>query len=104
FAHTALQLKLLPADLQRFEHIGGRQDWTAKNRRQCAHNDKWSEAAVFGVGLMGAALARAFVENGHSVTVWNRSPAAALLVIWLTACGSIPTPTPTLAATRPTVR
>ena len=27
-----------------------------------------------GLGLMGSALARCFVRNGHNVTVWNRDP------------------------------
>ncbi|MDE3722079.1 NAD(P)-binding domain-containing protein [Nocardiopsis sp. N85] len=29
---------------------------------------------VIGLGLMGSALARAFVRAGHPTTVWNRSP------------------------------
>ncbi|MFE9243788.1 NAD(P)-dependent oxidoreductase [Nocardiopsis sp. NPDC006938] len=29
---------------------------------------------VVGLGLMGAALARAFVDAGYATTVWNRSP------------------------------
>lgn len=33
-----------------------------------------SEVSVIGLGNMGSALARAFVENGRAVTVWNRSP------------------------------
>src|SRR5690349_20179060 len=33
-----------------------------------------SEVTVIGLGLMGSALARAFVENGRPTTVWNRSP------------------------------
>jgi 3-hydroxyisobutyrate dehydrogenase-like beta-hydroxyacid dehydrogenase len=33
-----------------------------------------SRVTVIGLGNMGSALARAFVENGCSVTVWNRSP------------------------------
>jgi 3-hydroxyisobutyrate dehydrogenase-like beta-hydroxyacid dehydrogenase len=32
-----------------------------------------SEVTVIGLGLMGSALARAFVENRRRVTVWNRS-------------------------------
>lgn len=28
---------------------------------------------VIGLGMMGSALARAFLANGHSTTVWNRS-------------------------------
>ncbi len=33
-----------------------------------------SEVTVIGLGNMGAALAHAYLENKHSVTVWNRSP------------------------------
>lgn len=33
--------------------------------------------SVLGLGLMGSALARAFLEKGHKVTVWNRSAAKA---------------------------
>jgi len=32
-----------------------------------------SEVTVIGLGLMGAALARAFLKDGHRVTVWNRT-------------------------------
>jgi 3-hydroxyisobutyrate dehydrogenase-like beta-hydroxyacid dehydrogenase len=41
-----------------------------------------SDVTVIGLGNMGSALARAFVEKGCSVTVWNRSPekAASLVV------------------------
>ncbi len=34
-----------------------------------------SEITVLGLGLMGAALARAMQRAGHDLTVWNRSPA-----------------------------
>ncbi|TPM29353.1 NAD(P)-binding domain-containing protein [Mesorhizobium sp. B2-3-4] len=34
-----------------------------------------SDIAVIGLGAMGTALAGAFLDKGHSVTVWNRSPA-----------------------------
>jgi 3-hydroxyisobutyrate dehydrogenase-like beta-hydroxyacid dehydrogenase len=34
-----------------------------------------SEISTLGLGLMGTALARAFVDARHSVTVWNRSGA-----------------------------
>jgi 3-hydroxyisobutyrate dehydrogenase-like beta-hydroxyacid dehydrogenase len=37
-----------------------------------------SEVSVIGLGLMGSALARALVENGCAVTVWNRSPEKAV--------------------------
>ncbi|WP_433335333.1 NAD(P)-dependent oxidoreductase [Spirillospora sp. CA-294931] len=33
--------------------------------------------SVIGLGLMGTALARAFLRNGHPTTVWNRSGAKA---------------------------
>lgn len=33
-----------------------------------------SHVTVIGLGNMGSALARAFVENGRTVTIWNRSP------------------------------
>jgi 3-hydroxyisobutyrate dehydrogenase-like beta-hydroxyacid dehydrogenase len=33
-----------------------------------------STVTVIGLGLMGSALARAFSEAGHHVTVWNRTP------------------------------
>ena len=33
-----------------------------------------SEVSVIGLGNMGSALARALLENGRQVTVWNRSP------------------------------
>src|SRR5215208_5079476 len=32
-----------------------------------------SEVTVIGLGNMGSALARALLENGRAVTVWNRS-------------------------------
>ena len=35
------------------------------------------KVAVVGLGLMGSALARAFHEGGHQVTVWNRTAAKA---------------------------
>lgn len=34
-----------------------------------------SDISALGLGLMGSALARSLVSGGHSVTVWNRSPA-----------------------------
>jgi len=33
-----------------------------------------SEVTVIGLGNMGSALVRALQENGHAITVWNRSP------------------------------
>lgn len=35
------------------------------------------DVSVIGLGVMGAALAGALLENGYRVTVWNRSPAKA---------------------------
>jgi len=32
-----------------------------------------SEVTVIGLGAMGSALARAFLQDGHRVTVWNRT-------------------------------
>jgi 3-hydroxyisobutyrate dehydrogenase-like beta-hydroxyacid dehydrogenase len=36
-----------------------------------------SEVTVLGLGVMGSALARALLERGHRVTVWNRTAAKA---------------------------
>ncbi|WP_207934439.1 NAD(P)-binding domain-containing protein [Actinomadura sp. KC06] len=36
-----------------------------------------TSVTVLGLGLMGTALAEALLKNGHSVTVWNRSPGKA---------------------------
>jgi 3-hydroxyisobutyrate dehydrogenase-like beta-hydroxyacid dehydrogenase len=33
------------------------------------------EITIIGLGVMGTALARTLLENGYSVTVWNRTPA-----------------------------
>jgi 3-hydroxyisobutyrate dehydrogenase-like beta-hydroxyacid dehydrogenase len=33
-----------------------------------------SEVSVIGLGNMGSALARALLENGRQVTIWNRNP------------------------------
>ncbi len=33
--------------------------------------------SILGLGQMGAALARAYIDAGHRVTVWNRSPGKA---------------------------
>lgn len=33
-----------------------------------------SDISVVGLGIMGSALARTLLQNGYSVTVWNRSP------------------------------
>ena len=36
-----------------------------------------SEIAFLGLGAMGSRMARRLVDAGHSVRVWNRTPAAA---------------------------
>ena len=36
-------------------------------------SDEQSVVTVIGLGLMGQALARAFLESGYTTTVWNRS-------------------------------
>lgn len=36
-----------------------------------------SDVSIIGLGAMGAALAQAFLDKGHKVTVWNRSPGKA---------------------------
>lgn len=40
-------------------------------------NDNSSAVTVIGLGLMGQALAEAFLRAGHPTTVWNRTPAKA---------------------------
>ncbi|HEX9389159.1 MAG TPA: NAD(P)-binding domain-containing protein [Anaerolineales bacterium] len=40
-----------------------------------------SEVTVIGLGNMGSALARAILENGRAVTVWNRSPEKAASLV-----------------------
>jgi glycerol-3-phosphate dehydrogenase len=32
------------------------------------------DITIIGLGVMGTALARTLLENGYSVTVWNRTP------------------------------
>ena len=48
-----------------------------------------SEVTVIGLGNMGSALARALVQNGRSVMVWNRTPEKAAPLVeqgaWLAA-------------------
>ncbi|ONI82937.1 hypothetical protein ALI144C_17945 [Actinosynnema sp. ALI-1.44] len=53
-------------------------------------NDK-TPVSVIGVGRLGAALAAAFLANGHPTTVWNRSPekAAPLAAKGATVAGSV---------------
>jgi 3-hydroxyisobutyrate dehydrogenase-like beta-hydroxyacid dehydrogenase len=40
-----------------------------------------SDVSVIGLGAMGSALAEAFLKSGRSVTVWNRSPAKAEVLV-----------------------
>ncbi|GGN85212.1 dehydrogenase [Streptomyces albiflavescens] len=51
---------------------------------------------VLGLGLMGTALAAAFLKAGHPTTVWNRTPSKTGP---LTAQGAIPAETPADAIT-----
>jgi 3-hydroxyisobutyrate dehydrogenase-like beta-hydroxyacid dehydrogenase len=50
-----------------------------------------NEVTVLGLGVMGAALARALLERGHRVTVWNRTAAKAAA---LGSAGARPATTP----------
>lgn len=52
--------------------------------------------SVLGLGLMGTALAAAFLTAGHPTTVWNRTPSKTGP---LTAQGAIPAETPAEAIT-----
>jgi 3-hydroxyisobutyrate dehydrogenase-like beta-hydroxyacid dehydrogenase len=40
-----------------------------------------SEVTLIGLGNMGSALARALIENKRSVTVWNRTPEKATILV-----------------------
>ena len=40
-------------------------------------NNRGSEVTMIGLGSMGAAIARALINNGHKVTVWNRDASKA---------------------------
>ncbi len=40
-----------------------------------------SEISVIGLGLMGSALAKTLLSAGHKVTLWNRSPEKAELLV-----------------------
>nr|WP_042188743.1 NAD(P)-binding domain-containing protein [Kibdelosporangium sp. MJ126-NF4]CEL18427.1 dehydrogenase, putative [Kibdelosporangium sp. MJ126-NF4]CTQ97910.1 dehydrogenase, putative [Kibdelosporangium sp. MJ126-NF4] len=53
-------------------------------------NDK-APVSVIGLGRLGAALAAAFLANGHPTTVWNRTPAKAapLAAKGATVAGSV---------------
>ena len=44
-----------------------------------------SEVTIIGLGNMGSALARAFVENKRTVTILNRSPEKAAALVELGA-------------------
>lgn len=43
---------------------------------------------VIGLGLMGSALAKAFLDNGHTTTVWNREAARAEALVAAGASGA----------------
>lgn len=55
-----------------------------------------SEVTVIGLGNMGSALARAFLENGCAVTVWNRSLKKAAPLV---DKGAVLAPSPSAAIT-----
>jgi len=55
-----------------------------------------SEVTVIGLGNMGSALARALLENGRAVTVWNRSPEKAAPLV---DKGAVLAPIPSAAIT-----
>lgn len=55
-----------------------------------------AKVAVLGLGAMGSRMARNLIEAGHTVAVWNRSPAACLP---LAADGAVAADTPRAAAT-----
>jgi 3-hydroxyisobutyrate dehydrogenase-like beta-hydroxyacid dehydrogenase len=55
-----------------------------------------SEVTVIGLGNMGSALARALLENGRTVTVWNRSPQKAASLV---EKGAVLAPNPSAAIT-----
>jgi 3-hydroxyisobutyrate dehydrogenase-like beta-hydroxyacid dehydrogenase len=51
-----------------------------------------SDISSLGLGLMGSAVARAFVNAGHRLTIWNRSEAKTqpLVLLGATAAASVP--------------
>jgi len=55
-----------------------------------------SDVTVIGLGNMGSALARALRANGHTVTVWNRSPEKAAPLV---ATGAVLAPSAAAAIT-----
>jgi 3-hydroxyisobutyrate dehydrogenase len=58
--------------------------------------DRVSNVAFVGLGVMGAPMARHLAKAGHSVTVYNRTPAKALA--WVALYGNRAAPTPREAA------
>jgi 3-hydroxyisobutyrate dehydrogenase-like beta-hydroxyacid dehydrogenase len=44
-----------------------------------------SDVTVIGLGAMGSAIAKAELQAGHTVTVWNRSPSKINLLVELGA-------------------
>ncbi|MFE5485148.1 NAD(P)-dependent oxidoreductase [Streptomyces sp. NPDC056527] len=61
---------------------------TASSTAQAAAS---APVSVLGLGMMGTALAGAFLNAGHPVTVWNRSPARTGPLV---AQGALPADTP----------
>jgi len=59
-------------------------------------NGRVSSVAFLGLGVMGAPMARHLAAAGHSVTVYNRTPAKALA--WVALYGHRAAPTPREAA------
>src|SRR5215208_2506063 len=55
-----------------------------------------SAVTVIGLGNMGSALARALLEKGYAVTLWNRSPEKAAPLV---AKGAVLAPSPSAAIT-----
>ncbi|WP_425301391.1 NAD(P)-binding domain-containing protein, partial [Nocardia cyriacigeorgica] len=43
------------------------------NDDHAAMTNNETPVSILGIGLMGQALARAFLKAGHPTTVWNRS-------------------------------
>jgi len=48
-----------------------------------------SGVTVIGLGAMGSALARCLVEDGHAVTVWNRTSAKSDAMVELGAVAAL---------------
>ena len=55
-----------------------------------------SDVTVIGLGNMGSALARALLEDGYAVTVWNRSQEKAAPLV---DKGAVLAPSPSAAIT-----